>query len=77
MRTPIHKDMEEAAWETGSEGYEENLEHHIMEVRVETIPRTREESTVAKQTEPYLALKGNGDNKFGKYFQEMCCVKEW
>lgn len=61
----------------GAEGWEENLEHHPMEVRVETIPRTREESTVSKETEPYLALKGNGDYKYGQYFQEMCCVKEW
>lgn len=61
----------------GPEGWEENLEHHTMEVRGETIPGTREESTVSKETEPYLALKGNGDYKYGQSFQEMCCGKEW
>lgn len=50
---------------------------HIMEVRGEAIPRTKEESEVSKESEPYLALKGSGDYKYGQYFQEMCCVKEW
>lgn len=48
-----------------------------MKVKGETIPRTKEESKVSKESEPYLALKGNGDYKYGQYFQEMCCVEEW
>lgn len=76
LRIPVHKEIEEGAWETEYTGPERGVgrkpgaSYHGNQGR----GCSKNKGGV---NNVYLKWKGNGEYKYGQYFQGICCVKEW